>query len=177
MNKFQNFIILLFFFNYNKFFQRILNNLKEENNITKCKLYCNEKGGICTNNNLTCICKPDFDTIYIKDPIILCNYKKFNKYYSAFTELFIGFGFGHFLCDRILSGYIRLIIQLTTCFILSCFFSISVRINYEFNDSTVLNKTILYSFCIIFIILIWRIVDFILFITNKYKDGNNIKLY
>jgi len=172
-------LIFFFIFNYNNIFRCYFtysNNLKENNFTNKCEIFCNEKGGKCINN-LTCICNYNYDTIYYKDPIKLCNYKKYNKYYSAFSELFIGFGFGHFLCDRILSGYIRLFIQLLICVLLSFFLSISVRINYELNDSSLLNKTTKISFFVVLLLFFWRFLDFIFFITNRYKDGNNIDLY
>ena len=172
-------LIFFFIFNYNNIFRCYFTysiNLKENNFTNKCEIFCNEKGGKCINN-LTCICYYNYDTIYFKDPIKLCNYKKFNKYYSAFTELLIGFGFGHFLCDRILSGYIRLIIQLLICFLISCFLSVSIRINYELNDSSLLKKTTKISVYVVLFLFFWRFFDFIFFITNKYKDGNNIDLY
>lgn len=162
----------------------ILNSIKSNftYTITNCtNKICDEEGGICINSSI-CKCN-DYHTTYYKNNLNsiykLCNYQKKRCIYTALIELFFGFGMGHFYCGRKVNGFLKLIIYSFFCCIGYCSLVLKFKLSQDGNmdENSTLLKFFYYVWTTIFnFIMIWQILDFIIFLFGSYNDGNDIPL-
>lgn len=166
---------------------------------------CDENGGICDEN--ICKCKDNFTTstkgnaitiyqnsnFYYDFNFKFCNYERKRALYAAVMEFFMGFGMGHFYSGRKINGCIKLIFFITLFCTSFCSLVIGIKLaeNQGITDFRNLNNLVpenyanlsavkFYFFifaCIINVIFIWQIFDFLMFILKIYLDGNGINLY
>ena len=143
----------------------------------KCIELCDSEGGTCSIDQI-CKCKSGYSSFPL-ETIKFCNYKKKNKFLSAFLELFIGFGVGHFYCGRQVNGYFKLILYSTCCCCSMCMIICSARIDLETNDEneTSLRISVGIAMVCYLILLFWQFGDCALFLCGYYTDGNGIELY
>lgn len=157
----------------------------------KCKEFCDENGGVCNTTTLICKCKynyASFHNDYIdvnlngNDTINnnkFCNYAKTSKLKSAFIEIIFGFGTGHLYSQRKLNGFLKLITYSFSFCCCCCLMILSAKIdtdNIDENQTFLKISTFLFLMCYC-ILIIWQIIDFVLFICGVYVDGNGIELY
>jgi hypothetical protein len=139
---------------------------------------CDDTGGTCINDEI-CQCRDEFTTLPIGKNYKLCNYERKRSVSTAFLELLVGFGMGHFYCGRNINGSIKLILFMLLC--CCCYCSILAAYKLTEENRQDLNTLVVYLLRIYSIVtnllIIWQVIDFILFITGVYLDGNNISLY
>lgn len=155
---------------------KIHHNSANANSNIKCEEFCDEDGGICIED--ICTCRTAYTTIP-RDRFKYCNYEMKRKLVSAFMELIIGFGAGHFYCERTVNGFIKLVmISLSCCFAL-CLIVAGNKVDIDSNDAThAMLRSVLPMTCSCFCLLfLWQITDFILFLCGFYSDGNGVMLY
>lgn len=132
--------------------------------------------GVCKDNN-TCACENEYAN---KDNAKnnsnssqkLCSYKLYKQLTAFFLELFLILGFGHLYCGRVLNFLLK-------------FFFILLMISLDFLfkyfivvDSYYKKKSVyIISYFFYAIIIIWQVVDVVMFGLNKYKDGNDMPLW
>jgi hypothetical protein len=152
------------------------------NNKIICGEYiCHPEGGLCQKND-KCICFSGYTTILPIDKnehIINCNYLQISGIKAGLIEMIIGCGFGHFYAKRILNGTIKLLSVSILLFCCVYSFVLIKRIREETDAEDHPYVSILFMLSILFkiFIVIWQIVDGILFFFKAYKDGNGIDLY
>jgi hypothetical protein len=139
---------------------------------------CDEIGGICISNDL-CNCKEMFTTYPTHYDYKYCNYEKKRKITTAFLELLVGFGTGHFYCGRIVNGSFKLIIYIILCCLSFCTIAMVAKLTEDGRENYINSIHFFLNIygLIVNIILIWQIYDFLMFLTGVYNDGNNISLY
>ena len=136
---------------------------------------------------LKCVCDDGYITLSDKDEVKCCYKQKFQL--NAFLYELLSFGFGHKYIGRKglfwIKFYIEiiLIIIIVICF---CFYYISnkKRNNNELNNQNNINDIFsikemiinALSFFSFITIMIWQIIDIILYGINFYKDENGIPL-
>jgi hypothetical protein len=137
-----------------------------------------------TQVNATCICSNGYidtpDTLFEnknghKDKVKCCYKKK--KFKLAFLgEAFFGFGFGYFYLENYTLFLIKLIINLSICFIF-CFSGFFINRRKENNNNKIIFKSCnILNFILLFIFFVWRIIDFFIFGLNLVKDKNGVDL-
>jgi TM2 domain-containing membrane protein YozV len=148
-----------------------------------CNLFCDnsicdEIGGFCIDDNI-CECKEGYTTLSTAHNFKLCNYERKKAIKIAFLELFIGFGIGHFYTARYINGSIKLIIYSLLCCCCYCSIAIAYKLTQENQEgfNTMVTSFLKAYGIITNLLIVWQIIDFILFITGGYTDGNNISLY
>ena len=105
----------------------------------------------------------------------LCNYQKKNRISTAFIELFMGFGVGHFYSERKINGFLKMLFFM----LLSCIVCCSIALGHKFEREQNPNNSVARFFYYVYsftmnIIFIWQIFDFLMFILNFYRDGNDV---
>ena len=149
------------------------------NSPEKCNEFCSQIGGACTLDS-KCICKYGFSTNFNEENIIFCNYKQYNKIITGLIELFFGFGFGHFYCERVLNGYLQLSIEFTFCYFMSFLMSAFLVADDLFHHGNPYYTNIISNYYVPLFssfLVLWQIIDSFLFFFCYYKDGNGINLY
>jgi hypothetical protein len=149
---------------------------------------CSIEGGICKREN-ECFCYPGYITISKKiivddneDEIIdksRCNYKQISSLKAGFIEMIFGCGLGHFYADRTLNGTIKfLFVSLICSFCLISGYMIKkIREETNAEDHPYVTVLFLLSIFLTFAMILWQLIDGILFFLGVYKDGNGIELY
>jgi len=141
--------------------------------------------------NATCLCDNHYDT-YPEDGVTMCNYTKKSQLQALLLELLLTFGAGHYYLERYVNAIFKTIFWLVGIFLF-----IALRIynkdNNNDNDDDLDNKnddedsgvenlssnTLMVALfgCIFCVgILVWQIIDIIMFSLNLYKDENGIDL-
>jgi TM2 domain-containing membrane protein YozV len=139
---------------------------------------CDEIGGICISSEI-CQCRDEYTTLILNNNYKLCNYERKRSINTAFLELLIGFGMGHFYCGRYIHGSIKLISFILLC--CSCYCSIILAYKLTEENRQDFNNLVYYLLkiysCVTNMLIFWQVIDFLLFICGVYLDGNNIALY
>lgn len=127
--------------------------------------------GNCSSNN-TCVCNKGYAQLPNSNSNKLCNYKLYSQLKAFFLELFLVLGFGHLYCARILNFLLKL-------FIILLLLTIDIFTKYFLKITSYHSKKTVYVFSYIFYaaIVIWQVVDIIMFGLNYYKDGNGMPLW
>ena len=157
------------------------NSIYQDSNVLpeKCYELCSKIGGICTND-FKCKCKNGYSTNFYEENFIFCDYKQYNKLITGLIELLFGFGFGHFYCERFFYGYLQLTIECILFFFLSLLISVFYYADNILNDGYPFYTNIITNYyfpLMAIILLIWQLIDSILFFSSYFKDGNGINLY
>lgn len=143
----------------------------------------------------SCVCDRGWtDDPYNSD--VKCCYKRKSQFVAFALETFVGFGVGHFYIENDFVGMIKMLLCITLC--CSCCL-ISVCFCYKEDPNTLIGenrgrrvyrehlnmssryplKYKLFNFFLIFSccsIVLWQLIDAILFGINFYSDGNGIRL-
>lgn len=126
------------------------------------------KHGVCESSNV-CKCKKGW--AHINDRPLSCNYKLKKQFVAFLLETFLIFGAGHFYCNRILYGFIKVAVIaaviLIDCILKSCVKSKGIKIQ---NVATIISYS-LYAGIIIF-----QLFDIVMFGINKHIDGYGLPL-
>lgn len=159
--------------------QTILSNSDNDNEdippIICGKEKCNPQGGFCSPF-LICKCYDDYtSTLSSKQK---CDYKMISRFKSGLLEMIPGFGLGHFYALRNRNGAIKFFFSLIAivCLIVSGMYIKEIREETEAVDHPYVSFFVLGTISLILIIIIWNIIDVILFWSNCYKDGNGITM-
>jgi TM2 domain-containing membrane protein YozV len=131
--------------------------------------------GVCSDDKSDCKCDPGFTT-FPKESLNKCNYEKKKQMAAFLYEFFLGFGAGHFYCERYLNASLKLSAFLFGVLII-CLLPLSAKfINDKFDsDCLVLTTSCFYYFCAMGLAF-WFIYDLVIFGMNKYLDGNGVPL-
>ena len=141
----------------------------------KCGQYrCPSTNGKCTgNNNETCICFNTFAS-YPLDTYDMCGYPKKKQLYAFLLEFFVTFGVGHFYTGKYTIGVIKIFFWLV-CYVLFFFLRV-INKKKEENSTVTLVIALLGCMCCCGM-LIWQLVDILMYGLNQYLDGNGIELF
>lgn len=154
------------------FFTIMMVILVEVHNQENCgKINC--KFGNCTNPNFSvCDCDSKYVT-FPEDNKNNCDYLRKSQLIALILETFVMFGAGHFYMKDYEIAIVKLFI-----WVFGYFIFISIRfIGNKENANSSSGVMIAFFGCFFCCVMVfWQVVDFILFATNNYKDGNNIDL-
>jgi hypothetical protein len=153
--------------------------IREENCMLACdKTICDEMGGLCLGDDI-CECKKEYTTLPTSRNYKLCNYERKSSISTAFLELLVGFGMGHFYSGRNINGSIKLLLYFILCCCCYCSLFVAYKLSEENRDGY--RNMIIYALkvygVVTNVLIIWQTIDFLLFITGFYLDGNDIALY
>ena len=131
--------------------------------------------GQCNEDKTQCECDNGFIS-YPVDSYPQCSYPQKRQLVAFLYEFFLGFGAGHFYCERYLNASLKLISFLFGICII-CLLPLSAKfINDKCdNDCLVLTTSCFYYICAMGLAF-WFIYDLVIFGLNKYVDGNGIPL-
>jgi hypothetical protein len=133
---------------------------------------CTASQANCSLDSTTCICNIGYET-FPEQHSEMCNYEKKSQLIAFLLETFVSFGSGHFYINNLSKAISKFLV-----WILAYTLVISLRLlsfKRDENDTTLLFISL--SSCIFcFIMVVWQIIDIILFGLNYYEDGNNIRL-
>ena len=142
--------------------------------------FCSKRGGRCeeTESGKICKCLPGFTTPE-EDEFYNCCYKQKSGIKAFFLEACLFFGVGHFYVGNKKLGIIKLIVY--SVFFLSmlfiCFRRFYQKKRFIFDSNIIIKmfKTlwILASGCTV---IIWQMVDSVMFCLGGYTDENGVKL-
>ena len=136
---------------------------------------CDSLGGNC-NREGTCTCYEGFTT---DSDLIKCNYEQVSAIKAGLIELATGIGLGHFYAGRKLNGLFKLFCVGIFC--ACCTYSLimmkRIREEAEAEDHPYVTLLVISAAVFKVVIIIWQIIDAVLFFLRIYKDGNNILLY
>jgi len=135
---------------------------------------CNRFGSRCSQDN-KCSCFSGWVTSPTSKK--LCCYKQYIQTTAFLYELFLGFGAGHFYCERNLNAGFKLAFLIATisAIMIMSFIKSNLSLKDQSTDKVDFAQRILLILFIIFWVS-WQIGDAIMFGTNQHKDGNNIQL-
>jgi hypothetical protein len=129
--------------------------------------------GICQNFAYeVCNCSDKYATVP-EDNLQNCNYQKKSQLLAFVLESFVTFGAGHFYIEDFKVGFLKLFVWVLACFI---FISIRFIANKENANSSSGVMIAFFGCFFCYVMVLWQIVDMVLFGINKIKDGNNIEL-
>lgn len=132
--------------------------------------YCDNNKAICRGGQF-CQCDPDY--WYKEDDYVKCRYKKRKQSLYLILELIPSFGVGHIYARRYVLGILKCIYWL-----ISWTLFIFMRIFSDYTNKYS-EKALKYAFlsCIFSIgMIIWWIIDFMMILVGRYRDGNNVEL-
>lgn len=155
------------------------NNTEEEQaNIFCGNSICHPIGGRCINQTI-CVCEVGYTTIDYSENHIYCNYKQSSRIKAFLIEIFFGFGLGHFYAGRTGTGVFKLLCYSVFC--MCCFTSLYMikKIREESQAEDHPYVSLLFILSVIFKagLLIWQVIDSVLFLLNYYRDGKGFQLY
>jgi hypothetical protein len=137
------------------------------------KYTCNSEQGECIGkSNSLCFCFDQYDTFPQEGSNVMCNYEK-KKQLIAFLLELAGFGIGHFYTGNLGIGIPKLIMYMLACIAIIVLRIFSKKTE-ENNPTTLFLAFIACTVCCS--IVIWHVIDVILYGLNKYKDGYGIDL-
>ena len=147
-------------------------NIISNSNLTCGEYICDSENGKCIGNpSSLCFCNDQFDT-YPEDNKNMCFYEK-KKQFLAFIMESVGFGIGHIYTENLALAIPKLMIYVFACSAIIILRIVS-RKTEENNPTTLLVACI--ACTIGSVVIIWHIIDMILYALNSYKDGNGIEL-
>lgn len=131
--------------------------------------------GRCNDDKTACECDAGFTT-FPEESSVQCNYEKKKQIAAFLYEFFLGFGAGHFYCERYLNASLKLAAFIFGVLII-CLLPLTAKyINDKFDsDCLVLTTSCFYYICAMGLAF-WFIYDLVKFGMNKYLDGNGIPL-
>jgi hypothetical protein len=136
------------------------------------KKVCYRNYGTCFGNGTTCICNSTHET-YPEDSVVMCNYTRKSQLIAFLLECFITFGAGHIYVMNLTQGIIKFLF-----WALGYSLFISLRVlskKREENDATTLIISLGGCICCVGMV-IWQLIDVIMFGLNSYQDGYGIDL-
>jgi hypothetical protein len=149
-----------------------------QDKLVYCKLeICNSFGGLC-NAQGHCQCFIGFMTPDHFRDHIKCNYKQINSKIAGLLELIFGCGIGHFYTGRSSNGTLKLVLILILCgcIMTSIIFIRKIRQEVEAEDHPYISLFVISVAIFKILLIIWQIVDGMLFFFKIYKDGNGYDL-
>jgi hypothetical protein len=122
-----------------------------------------------------CVCEKYFIT-NPPDSYPQCNYELKKQMTAFLYELFLGFGAGHFYCERSLIAALKLVSFIFGILVI-CLFPITAKYISERTDSDtmVIVVSCFYYICALGLAF-WFTYDLVMFGLNKYKDGYGFDL-
>jgi len=152
---------------------------EEENvNIFCGNSICHPIGGRCINQTV-CVCKDGYTTIDYSGNHIYCNYKQASRIKAFLIEIFFGFGLGHFYAGRSGTGLFKLFCY--SIFWMSCCTSLylikKIREEPQAEDHPYVSLLFILSVIFKAGLVLWQIIDSVLFLLNYYRDGKGFQLY
>ena len=170
-------ILLLVFTNCDHLrnMQAIETTIVSQSSVLKCGLFnCPSSNGSCFGKyNESCVCLEQYASFPF-DTYNLCNYEKKKQLIAFLLEFFIMFGSGHIYSENYALGILKALY-----FVLTCGLFISVRIlskKTEENNTFILIISLLGCLTCAGL-LIWQLIDVVLFGLNRYVDGNGVELF
>jgi len=150
----------------------------EATNTIQCGVYqCVNNAGKCINFMMSnCTCLPEYDTFPVTS-IIRCNYEKKMQKTAFLLELFLSYGSGHFYINNSKMAIPKFLFWFTGYYLF-----IILRVIYKQKEdedpdkNTFATVSIILGFIFLILMVIWQIVDLVMFGLNKYTDGNGIDL-
>lgn len=148
-------------------------NATERSNIACGDYICYKSHGVCFGNGTTCICDEFYGT-YPDDSSTMCNYAKKSQLLAFLLESIISFGAGHFYILNLSYAIPKFLI-----FAMGYTFFIALGIlNKKREETDPTTLLISLAGCLSCVtMIIWQLVDMIMFGMNNYEDGNGIALY
>ncbi len=149
-----------------------------EGGLIYCKTeICNSTGGVC-NKEGHCQCYFGYLTPNHLADHIKCNYKQISSMKAGLLEILLGCGFGHFYSGRTINGWIKLICTFIFCggLMTSVLFIRKIRQEVEAEDHSYISLFIVSMVIFKVIVIVWQMVDGILFFFKVYKDGHGFEL-
>lgn len=134
---------------------------------------CEPKGGFCSPL-LICKCYDDYTSTLFS--IHQCDYKMISRFKAGLLEMVPGFGLGHFYALRKRNGAIKFFFSLVgiVCLFVSGIYIKEITEETEAVDHPYVSFFVLGTIVLILVVIVWNIIDVILFWGNCYKDGNGI---
>jgi hypothetical protein len=151
----------------------VINSINDIDTNNKCEeKFCYKFQGNCSIDNSTCVCNPQYYT-YPENSVQMCTYVKKSQFLAFILETFLTFGSGHFYI-----GNLTIAIPKFLIWIIGYTLIISLKIlSYKREDSDATVLLIQLGSCIsCSIMIIWQIIDVLMFGFNNYTDLNNIEL-
>jgi hypothetical protein len=149
-----------------------------QDKLVYCKLeICNSFGGLC-NGQGHCVCFNGFLTPdHLKDHI-KCNYEQHNSKIAGLLETIFGCGTGHFYTGRKSNGTLKLflIFLFCGCIMTTLVLIRKIRQEVEAEDHPYISLFVILVAVFKIVLVIWQIVDGMLFFFKVYKDGNGYDL-
>lgn len=142
-------------------------------NITCGYTICYHGNGVCIGNPpSSCVCFDGYDT-YPYNSEIMCSYTKKKQLIAFILELVITFGIGHLYTLNFTMGIPKMIFWIVGYVLL-----VSLRIvNKKRADNNPTTLMLGLAGCIICSgMVVWQIVDLLMFAFNKHLDGYGIEL-
>jgi len=145
-----------------------------------------------------CVCVDGYTNLSSNDEVKCC-YEQYSQFIAFLLEVLVGFGLGHFYIGNYQFGYLKLISYLIFCcssYTIACCFcnkdenyslegpedeeitkfyeNHGIKIEYQYSlKLKIFNLFMIFSACIV---LIWHLVDGLLFGLNYFNDSNRIQL-
>ena len=164
-------VIISFFRDVNSNNNKIIS-LEKSSNSSKCQIaICNSDRGTCYWDK--CICFQGYTSL--KKTKFYCDYKMKNHIIALLLEFFFHFGAGYLYIENYkISGFkcIYFVFLILVFYLFYYFFNGKIN---DIQKHRLVFLLICYLFCLA-IYFLWNIVDWILFLSNILKDGNNIKM-
>jgi hypothetical protein len=131
--------------------------------------------GVCNASNTACECDKGYATFPVEN-FPQCNYQQKKQIAAFLYEFFLGFGAGHFYCERYTNAGLKLSAFIFGIYII-CLLPLSAKFINDRCESEYLTLAVscLYYMCAV-ALAFWFIYDLVMFGLNKYEDGNGIRL-
>jgi hypothetical protein len=138
---------------------------------------CATEGGYCKENQ--CICYEGYITNKLLNKHLKCNYKQIGRMKAGLIEMIFGCGFGHFYSGRNSMGILKLscLIIFCSCCIMSVVMIRKIREETEAQDHPYITFFILLTSLFKIILILWQLIDGMLFFLGFYYDGNNFPMF
>ena len=142
------------------------------------KEICDASGGVCTTEG-RCKCYEGYITGKSIDNHLKCNYEQVSSFISGMIELLTGIGLGHLYAGRKENGVFKLfcVALFCGCCVTSLMMMRKIREESEAEDHPYVTLLAFSGALFKIVIIIWQIVDALLFFLQVYKDGMGLPLY
>lgn len=127
--------------------------------------------GECKNNN-TCVCDLGFAQLPLSSSKVECNYEMKSQLTAFFLELFLILGFGHLYIQKYLLFAIKFLVIVGLLLL-----DFLLKYLIKFKESSSRKTVYIFSYIFYSIIVVWQVIDVVMFGLNKYLDGNEMPLY
>ena len=120
-----------------------------------------------------CSCNDSYDTYSVDYSQVQCSYQRKKQTIALLLELILMFGIGHFYLGRSLIGVLKFLL-----FSIGVSLIVALRIHSKTKEQyNPISLRIAYIGYTVFLAMVsWEFIDILMFLLNKYKDGNNIDL-